>query len=196
MKMELGGNLNMQAQTKAKMKTVNMALCALFVALSAVLSQISIPIGTVPVNFTHISIFLSVGLLGTRYGTLSQIVYVILGAIGMPVFSGFTGGLGWVMGATGGFIIGYVVCAFVTGIIIDRFGSSIRVLFLAMYAGWSITYLIGIPWFMIVTGTTSVVAALTACLLPFLLGDLVKTILSAVLINRLRPVLRKQLNNQ
>jgi len=196
MKMELGGNLNMQAQTKAKMKTVNMALCALFVALSAVLSQISIPIGTVPVNFTHISIFLSVGLLGTRYGTLSQIVYVILGAIGMPVFSGFTGGLGWVMGATGGFIIGYVVCAFVTGIIIDRFGSSIRVLFLAMYAGWSITYLIGIPWFMIVTGTTSVAAALTACLLPFLLGDLVKTILSAVLINRLRPVLRKQLNNQ
>lgn len=186
----------MQAQTKAKMKTVNMALCALFVALSAVLSQISIPIGTVPVNFTHISIFLSVGLLGTRYGTLSQIVYVILGAIGMPVFSGFTGGLGWVMGATGGFIIGYVVCAFVTGIIIDRFGSSIRVLFLAMYAGWSITYLIGIPWFMIVTGTTSVAAALTACLLPFLLGDLVKTILSAVLINRLRPVLRKQLNNQ
>jgi len=178
-----------------RVKTLDLAVCALFAALSAVLSQITIPIGIVPINLTHISLFLAAGLLGSRYGTFSQIVYVIMGAIGLPVFSGLSGGMGVVLNATGGFIFGYIICTFVTAYIIERFGSSYKVLFPAMYAGWVVTYAIGIPWFMFATETSSLTAAVSACMIPFLPGDLAKTILSAVLINRLRPVFVKGLGH-
>jgi len=173
-----------------KMKTVQLVMCSIFAALSAVLSQISINIGPVPVNFTHVSIFLAAGLLGAKYGTLSQIVFVIAGAIGIPVFSGFAGGIGVIANATGGFIIGYILCAFVTGLVIDHFGTSLKVQLPAMYLGWLVTYALGIPWFMIVTGT-DFVTSLTWCMLPFLPTDAVKTVLSAILINRLKPALAK-----
>lgn len=169
-----------------------MSLCALLAALSAVLSQLSIPIGPVPVNLTHVSIFIAVGLLGAKYGTVSQIVFVLLGVVGVPVFSQFTGGLVIVLGPTGGFIIGYIGCAFVAGLIMDRFGRSIVASILAMYAGWSITYLFGISWYMFFSGS-SLAVALSLCLFPFLLGDVLKTILSAVLINRVSPVIWRKI---
>ena len=170
------------------MKTRESVLCAFFAALSAVLSQIAVPIGPVPIALTHISIFTAAGLLGAKYGALSQVVFVLMGAVGIPVFTGFSGGLGWIAGPTGGFIAGYVGCAFTTGLIIDRTGSSVKMLIPAMYAGWIVTYALGIPWFMYVTNMN-----LTAALIymsAFLPGDLVKTILSAILIKRLRPVLK------
>jgi len=171
------------------MKTKQLALCAFFAALSALLSQIIIPIGPVPIAMTHVSIFIAAGLLGAKYGAVSQIVFVLMGAAGMPVFTGLSGGLGIIMGPRGGFILGYIGCAFLTGAIIDRFGHSVKVLIPAMYVGWAVTYAAGIPWFMYVTGI-SLSAALPVCLFPFLPGDLLKTILSAALIRRLRPVLR------
>lgn len=174
-----------------RVKTLDLSVCALFVALSAVLSQITIPIGIVPINLTHISVFLAAGLLGSRYGTFSQIGYVFLGMVGLPVFTGFNGGLGVIFSPTGGFIFGYLACTFITAYIIERFGSSFKVLIPAMYAGWLVTYALGVPWFMAVTGTNSVTAAISACMLPFLPGDLAKTVLSAILINRLRPVFLK-----
>jgi len=134
---------------------------------------------------THISIFLAAGLLGAKYGTVSQAAYVLLGAFGVPVFAGFTGGLGRIAGPTGGFIIGYIGCAFITGLIIERFGKSLKALIPAMYAGWIVTYVLGLSWFIFVT-KMSLLAALPICVLPFLPGDLMKTILSAVLVNRLR----------
>ena len=170
------------------LKVLDVTLCALFAGLSAVLSQISIPIGAVPVNLTHVSIFVAAGLLGAKKGAISQIVFVLLGVIGIPVFSGFTGGIGKIVGPTGGFIIGYIACAFIAGIIINRFGKSIPVLLLAMYSGWIVTYILGSAWYMFVSGTSNVTAVLTVCVLPFLLGDSLKTILSVVLVNRLKDV--------
>jgi len=161
----------------------------LFSALSAVLSQISIPIGVVPINLTHVSIFLAAGLLGANLGVCSQIIFVLMGAVGIPVFSGFSSGLGIIFGPAGGFIFGYIGCVYVTGLIIDRFGRSITILALAMYAGWFVTYLLGILWFVYYT-KTSFFAALPVCLFPFIPGDFLKTVLSVTLINRLRPVLR------
>ena len=169
-------------------KTTQLVICAFFAALSAVLSQIQIPLAPVPITLTHVSIFAAAGLLGAKYGTLSQLVFVLTGAAGIPVFAGFQGGMAVVAGPTGGFIIGYLACAFVTGFIIDRFGYSVKILIPAMCAGWIVTYAFGIPWFMHVTNMT-----LTASLIfmaGFLPGDLFKTILSAALIKRLRPVLR------
>lgn len=179
-----------------KIKTVDLAACALFVAMSAVLSQVSIPIGVVPINLTHVSIFLAAGILGARLGALSQLAYAILGAIGLPIFSGFSGGIGIVLGPTGGFIVGYVVSAFVVGFLIEKTEDTYIGLFASMYAGWLVTYMIGIPWFMVTTGTSNVGAALMACMVPFLPGDLAKTILSTVLVKRLRPVLRITMERQ
>ena len=171
------------------MKTKTLLQCALFAALSAVLSQTAIPIGLVPITLTHISIFLAAGLLGTAYGTLSQLVFVLLGAIGLPVFSNFSGGFGIIAGPRGGFIIGYLLCAFVTGLIIDRFGASLKVLIIALLAGWLATYIPGLLWLMAQTNT-GISSALSLYCLPFLPGDIAKSVLCIFLIARLRPILR------
>ena len=181
-------------KTKKKAKTFALILCALFAALSAILSQIMIPIGPVPVTFTHVSIFIAAGLLGVKYGTLSQVVFVLLGAMGVPVFAGFTGGMGIVVGPTGGFIIGYIGCAFVTALIISRFGTSIKALIPAMCAGWVVTYSMGIPWLMHYTGLNFTAAALSC--VPFIPGDLVKTVLSVIIVNRLHPVVKNMIREK
>ncbi|MDR3243066.1 MAG: biotin transporter BioY [Clostridiales Family XIII bacterium] len=173
------------------LNTANMMLCALFAALSAILSQISVPIGPVPINLTHISVFLAAGLLGARYGVVSQAVFVFLGAVGVPVFSKFSGGIGTILGPTGGFIAGYIACVFLTGLIIDRYGKSVRVLSAAMICGLLATYLPGILWFMHVAGTGAA-EALFICVIPFLPGDALKIVLSVILVKRLSPLLRQQ----
>ena len=171
------------------MKTKNLVLCAVFAALTAVLAQVVIPIGLVPINLAHVSVFLAAGLLGAKYGALSQLVYLLLGVAGVPVFSKFGAGLGVLTGPTGGFLIGYVLCAFVTGLLAEKGGMGIRALVLAMLAGWLVTYIPGILWFMF-QQKTDAAAALSACVLPFLPGDALKTVLCLFLIPRLRKALR------
>ncbi|MDF2889402.1 MAG: biotin transporter BioY, partial [Lacrimispora sp.] len=105
------------------LKTKEITLCALFASLTAILSQITIPIGPVPINMAHLSVFLAAGLLGSRLGALSQLTFVLMGAAGLPVFSGFNGGLTRIAGPTGGYIISYVVSAYVIGWILERFGK-------------------------------------------------------------------------
>ena len=98
-------------------KTTYLALCGLFAALMAICSFITIPLGftPVPVNLGTLGVFLAGGILGRKYGTISIAVYVLLGAVGVPVFAGLRGGLGVLAGPTGGYIIGYIVAAFLAG---------------------------------------------------------------------------------
>ena len=107
--------------TRTYSKTSYMALCGLFAALMAICSLISIPLGftPVPVNLATLGVFLAGGLLGKKYGTISIAVYVLLGAVGVPVFAGFRGGLSVLVGPTGGYIIGYVAAAFLVGLLIE-----------------------------------------------------------------------------
>lgn len=172
-----------------KIKARELTLCALFATLNAILSQISIPIGPVPINLAHISTFVAAGLLGARHGALSQFVFVLLGAVGLPVFSGFTGGLLRVLGPTGGYIIAYIGAAFITGFVIERSGKrTMTVLAAAIYSGWTVTYLFGTLWYSYITHT-NFAAALMVCVVPFLPGDCFKTCLSIFLIKKLSPVL-------
>ena len=172
-------------------KTKTLALCAFFAALNAILSQTLIPIGPVPINLAHISTFAAAGLLGAKYGALSQFVFVFMGAMGLPVFAGFMGGIGRVLGPTGGYIAAYIGAAFVTGLIMDRFGrKSMKVLIPAIYAGWIICYVLGTAWYAY-SLQAHVAEAIMICVVPFLPGDFLKTLLCAFLIKRLHPMLKR-----
>ena len=99
-------------------KTRSLILCALFAALTAVLSQIAIPIQPVPVNLATFSVFVAGGVLGAKRGAISQAAYVLLGVIGLPVFASFSGGMGILLGPTGGYIVGYVAAAWLVGALV------------------------------------------------------------------------------
>ena len=142
------------------------------------------------------------GILGKKYGSISLIVYILLGAVGVPVFAGFKGGLGVLAGPTGGYIIGYLAAAFLTGLLVELVfaktgtdsgqrstkSSTSRFIgiILAMIAGLAACYALGTAWFMISTGT-GLGAALISCVIPFLPGDAAKIIVGALLVQKLRP---------
>ena len=177
-------------------------LAALMAAVCAVCSWISIPLPftPVPLNLGTLAVFLAGGLLGWRYGSISVLVFVLLGAAGLPVFHGFTGGVGIITGPTGGYIAGYIVAAFLTGLMTDTYfkGHSFdsskaavyTVLALAMTLGLAACYALGTAWFMHIS-STDFKAALIMCVVPFLPGDAVKIAAAAILVRKLRPFVRK-----
>lgn len=189
----------MTASFKTYSKTTYLVLCGLFAAITAVCSFITIPLGftPVPVNLGTLAVFLTGGILGRKYGTISLAVYVFLGAVGVPVFAGFRGGLGVLAGPTGGYIIGYIAAAFLIGLIIDRLFAKrterntmteTLLCAVAMAAGLVICYALGTAWFMISTHT-GLWASLVSCVIPFLIGDAIKIIVAAILVRKLRPIL-------
>lgn len=166
-----------------------MALAGLFAALIAVGSWISVPLGftPVPVNLATLAVFLAGGLLGVKYGTAATAVYTTVGAVGVPVFAGFRGGISVLAGPTGGYIIGYIVAAFIVGMIVKKDSGIIRIA-LAMIAGLAACYTLGTVWFIISTGT-GFGAAMVACVIPFLPGDALKITAGTILVRKLRKYL-------
>ena len=185
-------------------KTTYMALCGLFAALMAICSLISIPLGftPVPVNLATLGVFLAGGLLGKKYGTTAVTVFVLVGAVGIPVFSEFRGGFSVLAGPTGGYIIGYIVGAFLVGLLIEKLlpGKTSRPVegrtrvkellscAFAMVIGLIACYLLGTIWFMFTTNT-GIWAALISCIFPFLPGDALKITAGAILVQKLRHLL-------
>lgn len=166
-------------------KTYTMILMAFFAALTAIFTQISIPIGPVPINLALLSVFAVGGILGCKKATISQAIYILIGAVGAPVFSGFQGGISKLVGPTGGYLIGYVIAAFAVGLITDRFGIKAWVLVVSMVVGLTLCYAFGTAWFMIYTGTP-LWSALVLCVFPFLIGDAAKIAVATVLVKSLK----------
>ncbi len=164
------------------------------VAIMAVCSWISIPIGQVPITLQTFSVFLAVGLLGGKWGTVATLVYIILGAVGVPVFAGFTGGFGTIMGTTGGYIVGFIFSALVMWLIEKLFGRKLVVTIISMVVGLLVCYAIGTVWFMVVyarnTGAVGLGTVLGWCVVPFILPDAIKIALAAILSNRLRKLIK------
>lgn len=108
-------------KNKSYNKTASLVLCGLFAALTAICAYINIPLGftPIPMNLAMLAVFLSGGILGKKYGTVSIIVYVLMGAAGLPVFAGFQSGLAVIVGPTGGFLAGYIATAFIVGFSLD-----------------------------------------------------------------------------
>ena len=166
--------------------TRNLVLCAMCAAITCILAPLSIPLaGGVLVSLATFAVMLSGVLLGGPLGALSQLIYVLLAAVGLPVLAGWTGGLGIVLGMTGGYIIGYIPCAWLTGLIYKKYGETakkpVKILFmiLGMTAGNIVLYVIGTAWFMFITEMT-LEASLAACVIPFIPGNIIK--MAAVII--------------
>ena len=163
-----------------KLTTYELVLCAFCAAVTCILAPLSVPLaGEVPISLATFAVLLSGILLGGKLGALSQIVYVLLGSVGVPVFAGWTGGIGITLGVTGGYIIGYIPMALAAGLIYHRFGrneSGIRkyaVMLVSMVLATAVLYILGTAWFILQTGMT-LGASLAACVIPFLPGDLIK----------------------
>lgn len=175
------------------MKTKSIVLCALCAAVTCVLAPIAVPIaGLVPITLATFAVMLSGVLLGGRLGALSQVVYLIIGAVGVPVCAGWTPALPRLLGPTGGYLVGYIPLAFVCGAIYSRWGKNSRgarkyaALLVGMTAGTIVLYAFGTAWFCILNHV-GVISALTVCVIPFLLGDALK--IAAVML--LAPQLEK-----
>lgn len=176
-----------------KMRTLDMAYIALFAVLIAVCAWISIP-ATVPFTLQTFGIFLAVGVLGGKRGTLAVLVYLLLGAVGIPVFAGFSGGVGCLLGSTGGYLVGFLFTALVMWAMERLMGKKLWVLALSMLLGLVVCYAFGTVWFILVyartTGEIGLLTALGWCVFPYILPDLIKIALALVLCRRLAGVLK------
>ena len=178
---------------KTKFTPKDMAYIALMVVLIAVCSWISIP-SVVPFTMQTFGVFCAVGLLGGFRGTVAVLLYILMGLAGLPVFSNFGGGVGVLMGPTGGYIVGFLFSALIYWLFEKLFGRGLPCRIVAMALGLIACYAFGTLWFVEVysraKGPISVAGALTMCVLPFVLPDAVKISLALLITGRLAPVLR------
>lgn len=178
---------------KRTWRTVDMAYIALFAVLLTVCAWISVPL-PVPFTLQTFAIFAALGILGGRRGTWAVAVYLLLGAVGLPVFSGFRGGLGALLGTTGGYILGFLAQALVYWLVTALLGERLPMMAAAMVLGLVVCYAFGTAWFVVLytrtAGPITVGAALGMCVFPFVIPDLVKMALALVFSRRLRERLK------
>ena len=173
----------------SKINIRQMTLVSLFAALTAVGAFISIPIYPVPLTLQTLFTLLAAMTLGSVMGASSQIIYVLLGVVGLPVFAGFKAGIGILFGPTGGFLFGFIISAYVIGKIMElKKEKNIFYYFLAGLSGTVIIYIIGITQISLVTGI-GVKKAITVGMLPFLPGDILKIIAASFIANKLKLVI-------
>ena len=174
--------------TNSKIK--DMAIISVFTALTAVFSQISVPLPftPVPINLAVLAVLLAGGLLGFKKAIASQAVYLLLGLVGVPVFAGFSGGLQKLVGPTGGYLIGYLFIAFFAGLIPYLKSDNFVKRATLMTLGIITCYALGTIWFMLSTGT-GLIPSLGMCVIPFIPGDLFKLVVGVVFVERLSKVL-------
>ena len=179
---------------KSVLSVQNMVLIAVFTAIIAVCSWISVPIGPVPFTLQTFAVFVTAGLLGTKRSEISIIVFIILGTIGVPVFAGFSSGPGVIAGPTGGYIVGFLLTALIIGLIMKLAkGKSeitkIVITVVAMILGDIGCFAIGTVWFMVVM-KMNLSASLTLCVVPYIVPDLAKIIVATIIVNRLKKYVK------
>ena len=170
-------------------------LCGAFTAFTAICALIAIPFGPVPINLAHLAIFISAWILGAEWAAVSQLIYIVLGVIGLPVFSGFSSGLGHILGPTGGFILAYPLVAYIAGKIFkSKKIKGTKSILLGLLIGWLVEYILGTMYYCFVTGVT-VWAALLVCVVPFIVGDICKSVSLFFVMRKIKieMILTKQL---
>ena len=180
---------NQTTRVSRSSHTYAMVSTALMTAVTCILAPLSVPIGPVPISFTNLAIYISLYLLDWKRGTVSYFLYLLIGFAGLPVFSGFTGGVAKLAGPTGGYIVGFIPMAIIAGIVIDHFNQRWLQL-LGMIVGTAICYALGTAWFCMQAGYT-VSAALAVCVFPFIPADLVKMLIAMTI----GPAIRQRMES-
>lgn len=170
-------------------KTRDIVYMSVFTAMISICSWISIP-ASIPFTLQTMGVFMTVGLLGGKRGTLTVLTYILLGAIGIPVFAGLTGGVSVLLGTTGGYIIGFLLSALLMWGIETIMGRNQIVLAFSMIAGLIVCYAFGTAWFMMIytqhSGIIGLSTVLGLCVIPFIIPDLIKIGVALFLTNRLK----------
>ena len=171
-------------------RLLNLTYISLAAALMAVCAWISFPVMALPVTMQTFGVFCAVGLLGGKRGTLSVLVYILLGAIGLPVFTGFSGGIGQLLGVTGGYITGFLFLSLTMWLFSALFPHNKGVFVFSMLLGLLLCYLFGTAWYVFLYQqagqSVGWIVALQACVFPFILPDLLKMLLALSLIRTIK----------
>lgn len=170
-------------------KTRDIVYMSVFTAMISICSWISIP-ASIPFTLQTMGVFTTVGLLGGKRGTLTILTHILLGAIGVPVFAGLTGGVSVLLGTTGGYIMGFLLSALLMWGIETIMGRNQIVLAFSMVAGLIVCYVFGTAWFMMIytqhSGVIGLSTVLGLCVIPFIIPDLIKIGVALFLTNRLK----------
>lgn len=177
-----------------------MVFVALMAALICVAAPFTIPVGAVPLSLGTFAVYIAGGVLGRKRAAAAVVVYILIGAVGMPVFTGFCGGLAKLLGVTGGYIIGYIPCAMLSGLFRDKTAKP-WALPVGMLLGTAACYFFGTAWFILSTAQgslsgSSITAALLTCVVPFLPFDALKIAAASVLSGALRTKLGAYLESE
>jgi len=170
------------------MKLRDIVAAALFAALICVMAPFGFNVGPIPITLATFAVYIAAAVLGWKWGTAAVLVYLLLGAAGLPVFSNFGAGFAKIAGPTGGYLVGYLPCALIAGLFADRF-QKLWGYAAGMLLGTVALYALGTAWFCVVSGTPFL-KALGVCVIPFLPGDAIKIALAALVAVKLRPALK------
>lgn len=175
-----------------KLNVKRLVLIALVTSITCLLAPFSIPIpiSPVPITLTNLVLLIGVYLIGWKASTISYIAYLLLGLVGLPVFSGFTGGVGKLVGPTGGYLVGFIFLTIIAGIFVERFKNRTIIIFIGMILANIINYIFGTLWLshQLEIGFT---AGLSVGVFPYIIGDLIKTA-AAIIVG---PVIARRVNN-
>lgn len=183
----------MVAAEKQGVKVHDMVYIGMFAVLIAICSWISIPM-TVPFTLQTLGVFLAVGVLGGKRGTMAVLIYLLLGAAGIPVFAEFTSGIYIILGNTGGYLVGFLFAALIVWGMEKLPGKRTFILGLSMVLGMIVYDIFGTVWFMAVyagnSGEAGLLTVLGWCVFPFIIPDLLKIALALSLRKRLRSIIK------
>lgn len=176
------------------MKTKDLVLCAIFAAIMCVLAVITIPIGPVPITLGFLGVMLTAAVLGTKKGAITILVYLLIGSVGLPVFSVFKGGFGVLLGPTGGYAWSYIIMGLIIGVLTKKLPSDKRLaalqIFISCIIGGVVSYAAGTIQFMTVM-KTGLYEAIALCVIPFIPFDIGKALAAALLTTALSERLQK-----
>ncbi|MGO5052976.1 biotin transporter BioY [Lachnospiraceae bacterium LCP25S3_G4] len=177
--------------TTNRISTKVLVVISLITAITCILAPFSIPLpfSPVPISFTNLVLYLSVFIIGWKYATISYIIYLLLGVVGLPVFSGFTGGLGKLFGPTGGYLLGFIFLTIISGLFIEKSHEKKIFIILGMVLGTIVCYLFGTIWLAKQLDLTFL-QGLAAGVIPYILGDAIKIIIAFLV----GPTIKKQVN--
>lgn len=175
---------------KQKFNTKQLVLAGVMTALTCILAPMSVPlpITPVPISLTNLVLYVSIFLLGWKFATLSYLVYLFIGFVGLPVFSGFTGGLAKIVGPTGGYLVGFFFITLIAGYVVEKTNGNRVAAAAAMILATAADYAVGTYWLAKLMGI-SFTAGLSAGVIPFIPGDSLKIIAALIL----GPALKKRL---